>query len=593
MDTLNQAKELFLTALEHQKRGELEQAESLYRKALELAPDRPSIINNLTAVLLQLKRYEEARSWCEKLLATDANNVAALINLGNCRLMLDSAQAALASYDHALAIDPDSIEDLSSRSKALIDLERPAEALASCDKALAIQPDYADALNNRGGALQNLKRHTEALASYDKVLALKPDDADALYNRGNVLLSLKRHAEALASFDQAIAITPDHAQALSNRGDALLHLAKFEEALASYNRSLAIKPDYAEVFSNRGNALQNLRRYQEALDSYGRALTLKPDHVDAHWNECLCRLYIGDFARGWEKYEWRWLIWQPEASKRGPSHTLWDGSYIDGALFVWGEQGLGDQILYAGMLDELRRQARKLVVVVERRLVQLFRRSFPGVEFIEQSKNIDTSHADVHVPMGSIGRYFRNRWEDFPLRRTGYLVPDHERAAGLRARLAGDGRLLVGLSWISKVENWGVHKSARLSDFEPILKLPGIRFVDLQYGDTGEERSTVMKQTGVEVTRVEDVDNFEDIDGLAALISACDVVVTISNTTAHIAGALGKPVYLLAPYALGTLWYWHFDRDVSPWYPTLRLFRQPANGDWASVIQRVAEELRA
>ena len=523
MNTLDQAKELFLTALQHQNQGELEQAESLYRKALELAPDRPSVINNLAAVLLQLKRYGEAKSWCEKLLAQDPGNVIALLNFGNCRLLLHSAEEALKSYDDALAIDPRHVEALNSRSKALMDLGRPAEALASCDQALAIQPDRAEVLSNRGGALEGLNRHAEALASYD--------------------------------------------------------------------RAVAVNPDYAEAYYNRGNVLRNLTRYQEALASYGRALTIKPDYVEAHWNESLCRLLIGDFAKGWEKHEWRWRNEQGRITRRDFPQPLWDGKYVDGVLLAWGEQGLGEQILHAGMLDELCRRARRLVVEVDPRLVNLFRRSFPAMEVVAQRGNYGAIGIDVHVPMGSIGRYFRNRWEDFPLREAGYLIPDGEFSIGLRKRLAGNGRLVVGLSWFSKMNRVGEDKSVPLREFGPILRLSGTGFVDLQYGDTRDERSAVAKLTSAQLIHVDEVDNELDIDGLAALISACDAVVTVSNTTAHIAGAVGKPVYLLLPHALPTHWYWHIDRDRSPWYPTVRLFRQPAAGDWDSVIRRVAEEL--
>ena len=553
MDTLSQAKELFLSALEQQNQGSLEHAESLYRKALELVPERPSVINNLAAVLLQLERYGEARSWCEKLLAMDPRNVTAILNFGNCQLALQSPEAALKSYDDALALDPHYVEALNSRGKALMELGRPAEALASCDQALLIKSDHVGAFMNRGAALVDLKRPTEALAAYERVLALQPNHAEAFNNRGEVLQQLARHGEALASYD----------------------------------RALALKPEFVGAFSNRGNALQNLRRYDEALASYSRALALRPDYREANLNEGLCRLLIGDFAQGWEKYEWRWH----DGQGRIFPVPLWDGGYVDGVLLAWGEQGLGDQILHAGMLDEVRSRAKQLVVEVESRLVKLFVRSFPTINVITRPPNYDAIQPRAHTPMGSIGRYFRNDWKDFPVARAGYLVPEADRAVCLREKYAGDGRPLVGLSWLSKVDRIGEHKSARLREFEPILTLPGIKFVDLQYGDTREERNAVAGLTGADVVHVNGLDNYQDIDGLAALISACDAVVTVSNTTAHIAGALGKPTYVMLPYAQGNLWYWHSDRDYSPWYPAVRIFRQHAPGDWDGVMLRVAEEL--
>jgi len=351
------------------------------------------------------------------------------------------------------------------------------------------------------------------------------------------------------------------------------------------------KRSHVEAFYNRANALMDLRRYEDALKDYGRVIALRPDNAEAHLNEAVCRLMLGDFAKGWEHYEWRWKTKERKPSKRSFPQPLWDGKFVDGVLFTWAEQGLGDQIFHAGMVEDLRRHAKHLVVDTKPRLVELFKRSFPGVEIIAQGEQPHGGRIDVQVPMGSIGQYLRRRWEDFPARKSGYLVADAARAQDLRRRLTGDGHLIVGLSWISKATYYSEQKSARLLDLEPILKLPRIRFVDLQYTDTLEERIAVKGSTGVEVYRLDDIDNREDIDGLAALITACDLVVTVSNTTAHLAGALGKKVFLLLPYSEGSLWYWHTDREDNPWYPSARLFRQTAIGDWSGVIQRVAKAL--
>ncbi len=406
-----------------------------------------------------------------------------------------------------------------------------------------------------------------------------------------MLLDLRRYEDALASYDQALALNPDYADAIANRGNALLALDRHQEALASYDKAVDIRPDHADAYSNRGNALLSLKRYDEALTSYSHAIVLRPDNAEAHLNEGVCRLMLGDFAKGWEHYEWRLEIKERKLSKRSFPHPRWDGEFVDGVLFAWSEQGLGDQVLYAGMVDALRQRAAQLVIEVEPRLVALFRRSFPGIEIIAEGEQPRGGRIDAQVPIGSIGRYFRTRWEDFPARERRYLVADAERARRLRERLTADGRLVVGLSWSSKARHYSEQKSARLQDFAPILALPGIRFVDLQYGDTLAERTAVKESMGVDVSRLEDVDNHHDIDGLAALIDACDVVVSVSNTTVHIAGALGKTVFLLLPYSQGSLWYWHIDRDDSPWYPSARLFRQPAIGDWNSVMQQAKAAL--
>ncbi len=562
-----------------------------FDKAIGLAPDDAGVLANLGNVLTQMERFEEALGTFEKALHNNPENTAAHVGKSNILLKLHRPADAMASADIALAINPNLFEALNNRGNALLALERPADALANYARALVIKPDYAEALFNRGNAFLHLNQDKDALASFDRALSVKPDYPEALSNRGDALTRLGRYEEALASAERALAVKPDYPEAHYSRGNTLSDTGRFQDALESYERAVRIRPDYAEALANLGMALQNLRRYDDAIDAYARALAIKPDFAEAQLNESMCRLAVGHFEQGWKQYEWRW---QTEEHKEKPDfrQPLWDGSFVDGVLLAWGEQGLGDQLLHAGMLDELRQRARRLVVQVEPRLVELFRRSFHGIEVVPHGEALPTGRVNMQIPLGSIGQYFRRGWSDFPKRKTGYLVADKARTAGLRERLTGDGRRLVGLSWVSKVKRHGEKKSARLLDFEPVLKLAGVRFVDLQYGDTSEERSAVAKATGVEVERVGDVDNTQDIDGLAALIGACDAVVTVSNTTAHIAGALGKPVYILLPFSQGTPWYWHVNRDDSPWYPAAKLFRQTRIGDWDSVVAQVAIGLK-
>ncbi len=292
MDIFAEAKQLFLAGLECQEKGELEKAEHCYRQALELAPERPSVMNNLAAVLLRLQRYGEARSLCEKLLAMDSKDAEAILNSGNCQLALKSPAEALRTFDAALLIKPDYVEAHIGRSSALIELHRPAEALAGCDQALANKPDYAEALNNRGNALRELERHAEALASYDRALAVKPGYAEALYNRGSILRNLERHDEALASLDRALAIRPGYVEALNNRGIVLWDLKRRDEALASLDRALAIEPDYAEALYNRGNWLMMLEHYADAIDSLDRLLGIDPEWDYALGHLVHCKMHI-------------------------------------------------------------------------------------------------------------------------------------------------------------------------------------------------------------------------------------------------------------------------------------------------------------
>jgi len=261
-------------------------------------------------------------------------------------------------------------------------------------------------------------------------------------------------------------------------------------------------------------------------------------------------------------------------------------------LLVWGEQGIGDQILFGSMLDDLRDRADSIVVALERRLVPLFRRSFPDFRVFDLEKSQSLDGIDRQIAFGDLGRLLRNDWHAFPDTRNQFLYADREQVAAIRTKLGGDQALICGFSWASANPDIGQFKSLTHADLSQLAVLPGIRWVDLQYGDTRTDRSRFLSEHGLEIAHIDEIDNFYDIDGLAALISACDIVITVSNTTAHLAGALGVPAMVMLPQAVGRIWYWHRDQTVSSWYPSCRLIRQATLGDWTPVIGAITDELR-
>jgi len=524
MTTLAKAQELFFAALDAQSRKQPDVAERLYRETLALAPDRPSVLNNLATVLLQQ--------------------------------------------------------------------DKCAEALACCEQLITISPDDAGARNNLGNAMAALGRHQEALLQFDHALRITPEFADALSNRSGTLAELGRHAEALNDSRHAAMLAPDRADILSRFGNTLVRMQQPEAAIAACEQALAIDPNCADAYQNRGNARLLLGRYSEALEDYARTQVLLPDHPRPYWNEALCRLLLGDFERGWRHYSRGWEIGQRGRNKPQFAQPSWNGNYVDGTLLIWGEQGIGDQILYCSMLEEMQAQARHLIVAVDARLVQLLQRSLPGIRVITLDAMTLFPGVDVQIAMGDMGNYLRRNWDSFPSARRGFLKADAERTKQLRKRLGADSSLLCGISWRSTNETVGMQKSLALSALCELVASPGVRCIDLQYGDTCEERDALEQSTGLALTRADDIDNFHDIDGLAALITACDVVVSVSNTTAHLAGALGKPTIVMLPYSLGRIWYWHEKGEYSPWYPSCRLLRQKTAGDWSPVLGEATAAVR-
>ena len=477
------------------------------------------------------------------------------------------------------------------RALALHQQGQAEEAEKLYAKVLKADRRNFDALHLLGLLKHQQGQSDEGLRLIGTALKLKPNYADALLNHGSILSALQRHEEALAQFERAVALSPMSARALNNQGNALAVLRRFDEALSCFGRALALDPRHAGTLVNRAYTLLDLGRYGEAIADYERALKLRPDDADSQMHMAFAELAMGDFRSGWKRYEWRWRSPASVPPRHG-SLPRWNGGQVDGAILAWGEQGLGDEIIYTSMMADLAKRATSVVLEVEPRLTKLFTRSLPGVQVIRRGDALPQGVV-VQSPLPSLGQYLRPDWESFSRRDAAYLVADPDLAARLRARLSPNGETVIGLSWVSKSPAFGAFKTAQLTDFESILRLPDCRFVDLQYGDTLAEREALTQATGIAIERLADIDNTNDIDGLAALITACDLVVTVSNTTAHLAGALGKPTLLFVPQSGGRLWYWFNDRNDSPWYPRMRVERQKVGQSWQDLIARSADQVNA
>jgi tetratricopeptide (TPR) repeat protein len=514
----------------------------------------------------------------EKALQSDPHCADAHYNRGNALQALSRYAQALESYDRALAIRPGDRQALNNRGVALHALNRDEEALASYDRALALRPDYAEAYNNRANALRALGREAEALASCERALAIRPDYPEALCNRATALQDLGRHEEALAGSEQALALRPGYIEALNGRGNALQALGRHIEALAAYDGALAIDPLCVEALVNRGNALQALRRFDAALASYAEALRLEPEDAAAHWNEGLTRLALGDFARGWEKYEWRWRNRALKSAPRETGKPLWLGEReIAGrTVLLHAEQGFGDaiqSIRYAPMLAE---RGAHVVVACHRLLRELFA-TVEGVDAVIDPDQPLPSF-DCQVPLMSLPLAFRTTLETIPAR-VPYVSANPDQVAAWRKRLAPyAGQRKIGLAWKGNPQfTRAAAKSCPVQRLEALVRTAGCAFFSLQ---KGEAAPPAVLDHGREL------DTFADT---AALMGALDLVITVDTAAAHLAGALGKPVWILLPFAAD--WRWLLDREDSPWYPTARLIRQPRPGDWESVICAVQSKL--
>ncbi|MCC6888013.1 MAG: tetratricopeptide repeat protein [Hyphomicrobiales bacterium] len=577
--------------------------------------------------LMQMGRHADALQDFDRVLAAQPDHLNALFNRANTLAALGRHDEAVAGFDRLLAIAPGHADALNNRSKVLAQIGRQEEAIKGYDRVLAIEPRHVHAWTNRAEALMALGRFEEALASADRGVAVTPSSAEAHITRANILARLGRPQDALACSDTALAINSQMPEAWASRGIALQTLGRYTDALESHNKALALRPDDVAALINRGvtldalgrhegalgdlvralaldersqvkvpessgfgHALHLLGRYDEAIAHVERVLARDPGNNEARY--CLSAFYLscGRFNEGWPLHDSRFL-YSARKQPRPYPQPQWTGERLEGPLLVWGEQGLGEQILYASTIDDVVARAGTVVMEVEPRLVDLFRRSFPDITIEPMQTDLYGGAIQAHVPIASLPHFVRHNWSDFLRSRRAYLIADAERSAALRRRLAGDGRKVIGLSWKSANPRYEQAKSAQLCDFAPVLELANCRFVDLQYGDTTPDLADIRHRLGVEIEHLDDVDNTRDIDGLAALMSACDLVVTVSNTTAHLAGALGRPTVVFVPFGQAQFWFWFRDRDDSVWYPDVRLKRQIHNQSWGELIASHSAEI--
>jgi tetratricopeptide (TPR) repeat protein len=584
---------LHLIAVIRTQQRRLDAALASYDHALALRPDHAEALRNRGAALHKLRRFDEALASYEHALTARPDYAEALYNRGITLHELQRFDEALASYDGALALQPHYAGAHNNRGITLHTLKRFEEALASYDHAVALAPHHAGTFSNRGNTLRELMRFDEALASYDRALALKPDHAEALYNRGIALHELERFDEALASYDRTLALRPDHAEALNNRGNTLHELKRFDEALASYDRGLALRPDHAEALCNRSVVLHELNRLDEALASYDRALAVRPDHADAHLNKSVLQLLKGDFAAGWREYEWRHRKQEFfTALKRDFAQPLWLGeTAIAGkTILLHAEQGFGDTIQFCRYAPLVAGRGARVLLEVQPPLKNLMAGLAGVAEVISAPDKLP--YFELHCPLLSLPLAFRTSLETIPAQ-TPYLFGEAAKASAWRARLGARDKPRVGLVWAGapRKQTPSARRIDRMRSLEfdqlaPILRVTGCEFYSLQKGEDAlaQLRNSALRQRVVDCAA--DLHDFSDT---AALIDNLDLVIAVDTAVAHLAGALGKPFWLLNRYS--TCWRWLIDRDDSPWYPTARLFRQNAPGDWSGVISRVAVEL--
>jgi len=584
---------LFAEGLARHQAGRLPDAEKIYNQILVVWPDHFDSRHLLGVIFLQRGNHAEALHHIELALKLKSNNAPAQNNRGVALKGLGRLEEALVSFEHAASLKADYADAHSNRGDVLQKFKRFDEALASCDRALALRPDFAEAHANRANALHALNRFEEALASHERAIALRADLAEAHTNRGNTLHDLCRFDEALASHDRALALRPDFAEAHSNRGNTLQELKLFDEALESYDRAIALQPDFAEAYSNRGNAQKELNRFADALASFDRAIALQPNFAEAHFSAALCLLLTGDFARGWKQYEWRWETDQLKGEKRNFMQPQWAGSEdIAGkTVLIYAEQGFGDTIHFCRYIPRVAERAERVIFEVQKPLRELMNTLAGSAQIIARGDALPDF--DIRCPLLSLPLAFGTQLETIP-DETAYLCATETKKSAWRDRLGERNGPRIGLVWAGDPRKWlpNAHRIDRRRSIEfdrlaPLFEIQGCEFYSLQKGD---HAVTQLRNSPLRHRIIDWTDDLDDFSDTAALIDNLDLVIAVDTSVAHLAGALGKPLWLLNRY--NTCWRWLLDRTDSPWYPAARLFRQDETRNWDQVIARVGEALQ-
>lgn len=627
MATLQEA---LLIAFDLQREGRFAEADSVYGQILDAVPGHPQALHLRGLLLAQCGRLEEGCALVGQAIAGDGGQPDLHANHANLLEALGRFGAAAEALARAAALDPERVALLNNFAVRRLAAADPAPAEQALRAAVDLRPGLADPRVNRAQALDALGRTDEALAQRRVAALLAPDDAALLG-----MLALRPDAGE-GELRRALRLDPERAALWNRLGAWRKDRGALPAARHAYERGLALAPADAALWNNRANVRKGQGDPGGARDALRRAAALQPESAairnnladahalcgdpaaalaeaeaalardpalaDARLVRAAALLALGRFAEGWDAWEDRWTA-EPWCRTAGRfPQPLWSGQPLGGGrLLVWGEQGVGDELMFATLLPLLTQSSTdktqsstgalaSCLLECDARLAPLFARALPGVEVVPRGPLPDPrlSAPDIaaQIPSGSLPRLLLRGEQDFRRLRP-ILSADPARTPAVRR---GGGRPLVGIAWHTTNPKWGRLRNVPPVDLVRALHAAGADMVVLQYGDCAEEVAALAAE-GIALTLPPGLDRKDDLDGLAAQIAATDLVVTIDNATAHLAGALGHPVWVLLSHAAD--WRWLVGRDDSPWYPSARLFRQPAAGDWRTPLEAVTDRLRA
>lgn len=582
------------TALWHHRHARWQQAARCYCDLLHQVPQHAEALHGLGILASQAGHTASAIQLLRSAIASNSTVPRFHNNLGNLLTAQGDLEAAQHHYREALRLCPTYAEAHHNLGLVLKQLGQRDAAVQHFDLALRHKPTYAQAHYHLGNIRCEQEAWDAAVSHYQQALHYKADYAEAYVNLGRVWQEQGQLDQAATQYRLALQHRPTYAEAHYNLGNVCHAQGALEAAAQHYARALALAPQAVEVQYNLANVLRQQGQLEAALYHFTQLLQRQPGYARGQWGRALVWLGLGRLTPGWAAYEWRWpaLQWP----RRSFPQPRWQGSSLAGqTLLVHAEQGIGDELLFASCLPDIVAQAVHVVLECDQRLLPLMCRSFPTMTVRPRYQDErhwlpHTRAADVQIPAGSLPGRLRPTLGHFPWR-SAYLVADPGRRAMWTERLAYLGPALkVGIAWRSLAKRHSAPYYTRLDQWQPLLTQPGVHWINLQYDEVAQELSTVLQHWGVSIHCWEDLDVFHDLDGVAALMMALDLVIAPDTTVAQLAASLGVPVWRLMVYEASEM---DLGTGVSPWSPTLRNYRQPQSGNWAAVLQQAATDLAA
>lgn len=595
----NNADALHILGLSQFHLGQYENAEPSLAAAIKARSSDATIANSYALVLLALDKTDEAATRLEKFARKGKLTPAGLATLGDCRLRQNQPDKALACLRKALAKTPTLTAARVTYGEALKQSGDLAGAIKHYRELVQSTPSAYLAWRNLGLALQDAEQFEESIEALETYLARRPDDLQSRLSLAASFLQSAGFERALEEIDKVLEVSPDHAEAWNNKGLALRSIERLADAENAFMRAIDLDPSMSEARTNLAHLAHDLRGIDAALEIFDRAIASGCDVEKAHVDRGFPLLSEGRIREGWSEHRWSEAPQDKRRGWRPHKGEYWSGQNLAGkTVLVWGEQGIGDEIIYASMIPNVIAQAGKVLIECDARLVPLYERSFVTAEVYAREPQIAPKlkqrEIDFHISVADLCPILRPDLAAFTDGQT-YLSPNPSQREAIRKKYShrAEGLPLIGIAWRSGRKNNAWLKSIPLREWHPIFEAGATNLISLQYGDLSEEIESAEREFGVSIFCDDQIDPLTDMDGFASQVAAMDLVITNSNTAAHVAGALGVPTWVMVPRSGsgGTPWYWQREGAKCPWYNSVQLYRQTRFQNWESALSAVATDM--